>query len=215
MKKCKEEKAYMLFDAIGDIDGAIAEQALSYQGRRSSRPKFALLLAACLCMAIVFTSVVSLVMNRSKDSEFLPDSAPPSNGSPSMNESDNANISELEAFLLSKGAAYEEVRAEDIDLFSGNVLLIWQNSEDEGYRVVTVSDHDASKLIGTAKTSGEKLQQGKSPECRVWISYGDGTVISPYLNSSNGNVGYGEIFTYDPEKIPSQSFISCVKSLFG
>ena len=51
------------------------------------------------------------------------------------------------------------------------------------------------------------------PQCRVWIVYGDGSVVSPYLQISNGNDGAGEMFDYNAEVIPNADFTFCLSDI--
>lgn len=210
MKRSREEKAYKLFCAIGDIDAHLAAQALEYKPQRRTKPKFAAMLAACLCIALMFVAVNSIILKMSEDS----------NGSGDLAGNDGASsdtVPTLDSILQSNSEHYEMLFADDIDLFSGKVQLIWQNNAEDGYRVMYLNQNDAKKIKNLiVSNDGERLDGNASdPEFRVWIAYGDGTVVSPHLNYSAGNIGYGEIFEYDPEKIPSQSFTDCVKSIFG
>ena len=103
--------------------------------------------------------------------------------------------------------------ASEIDFFNG-AYLIWQ-SKSGGYCLKKLPDYSLRRLTsnigGMAVGDDEEITLGT----KVWISCGDGTVISPYLKASAGNIGYGELFNYEPEIIPSKSFNSCVSNLFG
>ena len=46
-----------------------------------------------------------------------------------------------------------------------------------------------------------------------WICFGDGLVYTPYLKSSDGNIGYGEIFDYEQELEPSKDFAHLIRDI--
>jgi hypothetical protein len=52
-------------------------------------------------------------------------------------------------------------------------------------------------------------------ETKVWVSMGDGRVISPYLAISEGNVGYGCLFDYESEVEPTDVFVQTVMDLIS
>ena len=59
---------------------------------------------------------------------------------------------------------------------------------------------------------------GESPQAlsyRVWIVMGDGSVVTPHLKPSDGNVGSAELFDYNAELIPSQAFNSQISEILN
>ena len=50
-------------------------------------------------------------------------------------------------------------------------------------------------------------EHSERPSYQVWIAFGDGVVISPYLKANPGNTGHGELFDYDPELELSEDLI--------
>ena len=65
-----------------------------------------------------------------------------------------------------------------------------------------------SKSYSNAKASG-----GEDAAVSVWINYGDGRVVTPYLKDTEGNVGYGTLFDYEPEIVPTKDMSKFVNSL--
>ena len=45
----------------------------------------------------------------------------------------------------------------------------------------------------------EYTAQSEQPTYQIWLSFGDGVVVSPYLKNTAGNAGHGTVFDYDPE----------------
>ena len=101
-----------------------------------------------------------------------------------------------------------KVDREKIDLFDGSARIVWKYSDETEYRARELSSDEANKLISSLKSSkGQRVDKTDTEDdVSLWICYGDGRVISPYLELTEGNVGYGEIFDYTPEYEPSQEF---------
>ena len=49
----------------------------------------------------------------------------------------------------------------------------------------------------------------------VWVADGDGAVWSPALTYSGGNVTYGTVYDYDPERLPGTAFQNLLSGLIG
>jgi hypothetical protein len=54
-------------------------------------------------------------------------------------------------------------------------------------------------LMMQSKNRTEFTEQSAQPKYQIWLSFGDGVVVSPYLKNTAGNAGHGEVFDYDPE----------------
>ena len=67
-------------------------------------------------------------------------------------------------------------------------------------------DHPATQL---------SREDSESVEVKVWLSYGDGTVVSPYLKHTRGNTGYGTLFDYSAEVEPSEKLTSTIHKLLN
>ena len=105
---------------------------------------------------------------------------------------------------------------DDIDLFSGKTSLIWQNGGEGDYCVVELkSDYDAARLKKELYYQTEEVSADAAADIdyRMWVSFGDGTVVSPHLKRSAGNVGYGTLFDYDPEVVTNENFAKLVNTL--
>ena len=102
-----------------------------------------------------------------------------------------------------------KVSAEDVQLFGGAPSVIWKYSDEETYRVSPISRSEAERLSSLLeRDKGQRIDR-ETTESRldgVWIATGDGRVISPYLERTDGNIGYGELFEYSPEYEPSEEF---------
>lgn len=97
----------------------------------------------------------------------------------------------------------------DIELFGTSPKVIWKYSGEEEYRVSSITEAQANALVEKlSKNSGKRVSESddKSELEGLWIATGDGRVISPYLELTAGNTGYGELFEYEPEYEPSNDF---------
>ena len=200
--------ANRLFDAMGEIDDRwIAEAERAYTPARGLRfGRRSLIVAVTLCLVTVSVLGV-LVANRSKD-------ASPEAEHPAMDEDVGTVATFSERMSQLKGQTTTlRVSTEELDLFSGSAQVIWKYRDETDYRakaitrneldlLLDVMDQNEGTSVGATDTPSTDLLEG------VWIAYGDGTVISPCLKLSDGNVGYGDLFAYEPELEPSDVFVN-------
>ena len=198
MNYIKEEKALRLYESIGDIDHGMATAALNYKSSRSVSPlKLAFIIAACFALTVMF------VIGGAKIADGLLDL----NETPGMAD----GVYKLDS-MLGEEADQVLIKAEsDIDFFSGEVELIW--SDGENYYVKPLGKKNEVNPVLNEIGKGEEIDVDQSFEYKVWISYGDGRVVSPYLKDTDGNVGYASLFDYSPEIVPSEDFVDSVNEL--
>ena len=198
MNYIKEEKALRLYESIGDIDHGMATAALNYKSSRSVSPlKLAFIIAACFALTVMF------VIGGAKIADGLLDL----NETPGMAD----GVYKLDS-MLGEEADQVLIKAEsDIDFFSGEVELIW--SDGENYYIKPLGKKNEVNSLLNAIGKGEEVDGDKDFEYKVWISYGDGRVVSPYLKDTDGNVGYASLFDYSPEIVPSEDFVDSVNEL--
>ena len=198
MNYIKEEKALRLYESIGDIDHGMATAALNYKSSRSVSPlKLAFIIAACFALTVMF------VIGGAKIADGLLDL----NETPGMAD----GVYKLDS-MLGEEADQVLIKAEsDIDFFSGEVELIW--SDGENYYVKPLGKKNEVNSVLNEIGKGEEIAVDQSFEYKVWISYGDGRVVSPYLKDTDGNVGNASLFDYSPEIVPSEDFVDSVNEL--
>jgi hypothetical protein len=80
-------------------------------------------------------------------------------------------------------------------------MLIWSEQGSDAYYTVSLSTSECEQLISMmqSKNRTEFTEQSAQPKYQIWLSFGDGVVVSPYLKNTAGNAGHGEVFDYDPE----------------
>jgi len=217
-----EEKricAERLFDEIGMIDDRfIAEAATPYARQTRIRNLRRILVAAVSLSLAVSLAVGIFVVGKigNKSDGMAGDNAAP-NGAGTVEKEEGDKTSSQTATLSSRLDELRvqtealKINAEDLDLFSETPSVVWKYSDENEYRVRAISASQAKTLsqklsVGDGKTV---YAQEDDPSCDlegVWITLGDGRVISPYVEQTAGNVGYGELFEYEPEYEPSEEF---------
>ena len=207
MKRTNAEKTKYLFRAIGEIDDRLVQEAAFYRPQRSAFSRV-MLIAACLSLSLVLSVGAFLLANR-RDS-VKDEGTPPASGTPA--------VANLDVLLLDQrdNASYTTVAsAEEINLFSGEVRVVWQYEDSDTLCVSrALSDRESAMLtahLGSGTSVGEN---SPTLTCKVWIALGDGTVVSPYLKASAGNTDT-VLFDYNAEILPTQGFISCISEILA
>ena len=231
MSQGKERLAEYLFDEIGGIDDSIITSAMgSYPRHRRGyiRRKAVIAIAAVLSLS-VFTVASIVMLNRAGEDLFdspnaSMDEASKGDGekAPADNEPDygfNAEAVTLATRLnsLKNTASAEKLYASEIKYFDGYARIVWKYSDEEYYRVCKISSSDLSRLKEKIENDQGKLIEtaAESSVAGIWISLGDGRVVTPCLLSSEGNVGYGSVFDYTAEVEPSESLAKFICDIIG
>lgn len=205
MTEQRIKQAEALFCAIGTIDDEIvaAAQSPNFVRRRALwRNGVIAAVAACVALAIGVGALGAGMLASLFGGADKVQDEPLTLDAVLQGATDNDSVMRLDE--------------DDIDLFSGKTSLIWQNGGEGDYCVVELkSDYDASRLKRELYYQTEEVnaEEAKAINCRVWVSFGDGTVVSPHLKHSAGNIGYGKLFDYDPELMPSDSLAELVNTL--
>ncbi len=216
--------AEYLFDEIGGIDDSFIAAAQSARPMRARKPLrvAALAAAAVLVMAMVVALPMNFITNGvDKDSnEFYggPASTKPIDGLGSLPDDDGwedkpsteQSMLELDGIL---GGAPDSFYVGGVpELFDGTPRLLWlQDGRLYGVKL-TASE---LKNLRQEQDRGDQIGDAAEAEIMVWISYGNGLVVSPYLEDSPGNVGYGELFDYSPEIIPSSAVTGQIRTIIA
>lgn len=223
----------LLLEAIGEIDDRFIFEAESYERKKSSFPLRKLIIAA-VALSLVFTFTLSLgiglMLGSSRDKVDNDSAGAPNEDQDGADDGFNnagANdenikpqpITTLEDTLESVRYSSEELKSpfERDMLFDGSTKLIWKYSDEESYRVCTISSASDTKSIQRALEHKKDFSEVSEPAVDsidgFWICFGDGLVYTPYLKSSDGNVGYGELFDYEQELEPSKSFATFISEI--
>ena len=202
--------AERLFDGIGLIDDRfIVEAATPYGRKRSAKGFRALLIGAvsiALAMSVAAGAFVVGMMsgqNKAEDDDVAEDV-----NTGVVDGTTHANTLSAQLSSLRAETEVNAVDMADIDLFDSQAKVIWKYADEELYRVKPITDGERERLVTIlSKDKGERVTQVEAEAVEgVWIATGDGRVISPYLEQTAGNVGYGELFDYQPEYEPTEEF---------
>ncbi len=213
----KMRSAEKLFDAIGMIDDRIiadAAEVTEYYSKTPTRKRtflrrYAVSLTALL---LVFMMVGGFVV-ANLSNVIHPDS---SNEAFRDNMEDNSETQKTLDFVLSNATTNEKtaiLSLDEIDFFDGKVSLIWNYGGEDEYNKLTFEAKNADSEIKNCMSKSVEQIPADSADatiCRVWVSYGNGEVVSPYLKHSAGNIGYATLLDYSREVVPSDSFCDLV-----
>lgn len=211
------KKAEYLFDEIGLIDDHIIAEAMATKGVSVKRSfpvrKFVTAVAAAAVMVTVMLG--TLVIGSLRGNEDGASSVGTSN-----QEAQTPNLTLSETLLMAEEseASSSYTSALDIDLFDGQKKIVWQSADGgEYYSLGVVGSSESARLEKALERTYVRSENitSETTGVKLWICYGDGTVISPYIKAGNGNVGYGELFNYSPEIIPSDNFKELIEILIS
>lgn len=201
----------LLMDAIGSIDDRFIFEAQVALPKKRYAP-LRRVLALCACTVLVMSLTLSLLVGlfSQKNSEAPGEEDHVGNTEPPVTDSHFADtLIGMKTETQSFASPLERKM-----LFEGETLLIWQYEDEEDYRICTLSDRDARKIkTALAEKNGFVRTDAEYDLGELegfWICFGDGLVYTPYLESSNGNIGYGQLFDYDPELEPSRYFTELI-----
>lgn len=217
----ENKRSDLLMDAIGSIDDRFIFEAQVAQPKKRYAP-LKKILAITVCTMLVMSLTVSLFAGLlSQKSEEAPNNEADTNTSDKVdgtatNKSEQDSVAPL-ADVLREMKAETQSFASHLEremLFEGETLLIWQYADEENYRICTLSGRDASKIKTALEEKKDFVRADADSDLGelegFWICFGDGLVYTPYLESSNGNIGYGQLFDYDPELEPSRYFTELI-----
>ena len=183
-----------LYEEIGFVDERYLQEAASYRARKKSPAWRALLIAAALtlvgalllCTIAASVTIGVLVGILGEGEEPTP---------PTPMEQMEQVMQEAQQKRSPRSA--DEVEA----VLFYQPMLIWSEQGSDAYYTVSLSTYECEQLISMmqSKNRTEFTEQSAQPKYQIWLSFGDGVVVSPYLKNTAGNAGHGEVFDYDPE----------------
>ena len=183
-----------LYEEIGGVDERFLQEAGAYRARKKSPAWRAVLIAAalllslCLLLGTVAAGVAIGVIGALIDRNEQPDQEQPTTASP---------VEKME--LAMAQSTLQPLAADELELF-GTPTLIWSEQGSDQYYSVTLNTAQVEQLVYLMQSSRrEYTAQSEQPTYRIWLSFGDGVVVSPYLKNTAGNAGHGAVFDYDPE----------------
>lgn len=191
----------LLFYEIGLIDDRFVAEADAFTAEKhSSRRKvLTALIAAVLAftlLAVLAVGAFRRIMSPKDNSDGLPPLA--------------------QVLLDRRESGPNAVSMTDINLFSDVVTVYWSYTDDpENVRALPLTESQASQLrlqlehLHAVRVDRSETDSG----VRLWICDGNGMVVTPCLSPSNGNIGFGTLFDYNPEYQPNAAFAAYLAEL--
>lgn len=215
MKRRDQQKAIRLLDAIGGINDDFLDEALNYRTSRPPvRPPLRNWVAVAAMAAILLFAVTGpLARVLERDPTNAPSQPPPQEGA----ERPSSSAPTLSALLkeCAESPSFTKSAADEINFFDGNVRLTVENrSSGELFVSRPLTAAEQSTLEREFRANGKQVSANASPEeYRVWITLGNGSVVTPCLNPTVGNVGSGVLFSYESERVPTEIFLDLLADL--
>lgn len=201
-----------LYEEIGGVDERYLQEAAGYRARKKAPVWRAVLIAAALMMACV---VLLTAVSAGVAIGAILDALRQEPDSPSHPVEDSQDLTPLEQMELTMQTAEEYLlqhSADELALFDESPRLIWNEQGSDAYYSVYLSERELDTLLGLmqSKRRTEYTADSEQPQYNVWLSFGNGVVVSPYLKNTPGNTGHGEVFDYDPELEMSDDIAKCI-----
>jgi len=192
-----------LYDEIGGVDERFLQEAATYRARRKAPTWRVALIAAVLALVgALLLGTLAMSVGIAIVGGILHDALDPAPEVPEQNEEVPVSytIASMEQTLAQRQGNMQPLDADDLRLFNGSAQLIWTDSESGEYYRVWLSDSELGDLLYLMQKDPKDISaDSEQPAYRIWICFGDGTVVSPYLKADAGNAGHGQLFDYDPE----------------
>ena len=192
-----------LYDEIGGVDERFLQEAATYRARRKAPTWRVALIAAVLALVgALLLGTLAMSVGIAIVGGILHDVLSPAPEVPEQNEEVPVSytIASMEQTLAQRQGNMQPLGADDLRLFNGSAQLIWTDSESGEYYRVWLSDSELGDLLYLMQKDPKDISaDSEQPAYRIWICFGDGTVVSPYLKADAGNAGHGQLFDYDPE----------------
>ncbi|MBQ9131468.1 MAG: hypothetical protein IJX62_03230 [Clostridia bacterium] len=222
MKISKMKKTVYLFDEIGRIDDRLLTEAMQYRAStRSVGMRKMLLLVAVLSLsaALLLAGGIGLSLRlfslytdkgESPSTQTGNPQDPPKDTPWALDQVLQEHRQDADVQVLSS--------SEEYGFFDGQARLVWQYADsDLLYVSRSLTAEEVERLLEEMSgADGVRVQSGDGlPSCRIWLVCDNGEVRTPYLEASDGNVGYADFFDYRAEVIPGEGWISCVSEILN
>lgn len=199
----KTRLAEQLFDAMDSINDRYLDEAARWRDKPVVRPSRTRkshaarnwLIAAAITL-VVTMAVLPAVLQSGVGS-----------GGENAESPDRSTLSACIREAVSK-QALAPCTEDDIPFADGRTYVVVRDTaSDRLYVSRSLSAEERRLVTKDLNTSSQQpVASGAAPdEFRIWIVNGDGTVTSPALKPSAGNVDMGCLFDYEPERLPSDA----------
>ncbi len=230
-KSDKRKNSEILLDAVGNIGDRFIFEAEAYVPSKRVSPlrRFTIIAVSLTLILTLTVSVLVGTLTRQNAESAEDDSVDHVQTDAESGTPDNdlhkppeaLPVQSLSSTLISmkeQTASLSSTLDRDT-LFDGVARIIWKYEGEDDYRMCSMSRTDAASVASALRSKKNFTRVDATDESDgidgMWICMGDGMVYSPYLETSNGNVGYGTLFDYERELEPSTEFTELVESIIS
>ena len=94
------------------------------------------------------------------------------------------------------------------------LTVIWSDEVGTLYARTFESDSAVNKLKEALRTGiSESIGDDEVPTYKIWISFGDGSVVTPFLEYLEENIYQGMLPDYSPKLVPSDDFLKTLANI--
>ena len=201
-----------LYEEIGYVDEKYLQEAAAYAVRRRNSAWRVMLIAASImlaCTLLLGTIAANFALDALRDWIVSQGQEPDASSTP---------MEQMERAMDKAKRKQKACSADELMLFDRAPMLIFCEVGSDAYYTVSLSNEQLSRLVMRMQDNRRPYdaQTSVAPTYQIWLSFGDGVVVSPYLKNTAGNVGHGEVFDYDPElelgNALAQALLDCIQS---
>jgi hypothetical protein len=213
----KITQAHQLLNAMGEIDDRYLDEALTFSAKaKKRRVVFNTHAMRAVSGVAALAAVLSLVVFGATRG-FLKFQDKQSPSEESVNEI-TPSLQTLNSLLqfCAESDSFTPLSADGLSPFDGTVRLIVQSPDSEALyvsRPLSVAEQAHIRL--EFEQTGKQIENTESSDTdwAIWVSLGDGQILTPCLSPTPGNMGMGELFAYQSERLPSQAFFNLLNAL--
>lgn len=217
-KSVQSRKADYLLDELGYIDDAFLAEAINWSKRAHAAPRkrsVRVLLAAASLVLVLAVGAAGLVTMLRRSAHPEPDGGAAGTFGGDMDA--QMQLDGLDQLLREcvAGDSFTRCNGDHLNFFDGNVRLVIEERATEALFVSRpLSSSEQSAISKDFRTSGVLLpEEADESAYRVWITLGNGNVVTPCLSPSDGNIGAAILFDYSSERIPTQDFTDLLSGM--
>ncbi len=209
------DKAFALYCAVGMInDNIVAEcQSPRYLKRRAIKRGAWITAAVAACLALVVsvaalnTGLLAMILVP----QFGGESSTPGT------DLDAVQPSALATALKEAELYAQRFDKNELSNYRAGKALIWQSEQSGELYTLPINGYEQTyklELLLEKKGAEVSAEEAAHISTRLWVSLGDGRVVTPYLKESVGNVGYGTIFDYTAELAPDdEAWVAFIREI--
>ena len=217
-KRVQNRKADYLLDELGQVDDEFLTEAMNWHGSARKAPRKnsvrVLLAAASLALMFAVGTVGMVTMFRRSGHAGVNEGV---DRYSSADGSEQTRLGEMDRMLRDcvAGDSFERCTNENLNFFDGTMrLVVEERATGEVFVSHPLSISEQSAVIAEFRAAGTPLSEdGAESAYLVWVTLGNGSVVTPCLSPSAGNIGAAVLFDYSSERAPTQIFTDLLSGM--